>query len=292
MNFGKNNLKGLWTALATPFLKGKVDFPSLQKLITAQVSGGVQGFVVNGTTAESPTLTAQEVKEQFNFIRKNQPQIPLMMGVGTNSTASTIENVKSAEELGAEALLVVTPYYNKPPQRGLIQHFSAIALSTHLPIVLYNVPGRTITSIEPSTVAELSKIKNIWGLKEASGDIENLNKIKQLVPNDFVLLSGDDLTYAEFLKNGGHGVISVASHVIPEFFRKLTDASGDLPFHDLAEADELMRFLFIEANPIPLKRALQMMGIFTSAELRLPLVELEESYNITLDKILSRRGLK
>jgi 4-hydroxy-tetrahydrodipicolinate synthase len=202
------------------------------------------------------------------------------MGTGSNSTQKTIEASRRAEVLGADAILVVVPYYNKPPQRGLYEHFKAVAASVKIPVILYNVPGRTITSLATETIGSLSKISNIVGIKEASGKIDFASDIIKACGKDFAMLSGDDGTYVEFLGAGGHGVISVATHIIPAQmvqWKKWVQA-GELEKArtDIKKYSKLIDALFMEANPIPVKKALQLMGIIESGELRLPMVELEQ----------------
>lgn len=289
-------LEGLITALITPFKDQQIDFSSLEKLLEFQLTHGVEGFVVNGTTAESPTLTSTEVEKLFAFVEKStMGKVPLILGTGTNSTNETIVKTKKAADLGAVAALVVVPYYNKPPQRGLLQHFESVADSSPIPIVLYNVPGRTIISLEVDTVVALSKNKNIIGIKEASGKKEIAQEIRQKCPKDFILLSGDDGTYLDFLEAGGDGIISVASHIIPQDMKRIRDLVLN---NENAKAHELMRkllplidYLFIEANPIPLKKALQLQKIIDSAELRLPLVELDPRFLAPLTKLMKEAGL-
>lgn len=273
-------LEGTFTALATPFVDGVVDKKSFEKLLKQQLDSGIDGFVINGTTAESPTLQNNEKYELFEQAKSFcGGQATLIMGTGSNDTAKTLEESRKAQKIGADALLVVVPYYNKPPQRGLYQHFKAVAEAVETPVLLYNVPGRTITALQTETIQALSRIKNIVGIKEATGKIDFAREIIKACGKDFVMLSGDDGTYVEFLAVGGHGVISVASHVIPKQmvqWRKWAQ-SGDI---DKARADikkyaRLMDLLFSEANPIPLKKAMALMNLFSSAELRLPLVELE-----------------
>lgn len=273
------SLKGVFTALITPFQNGKVDFASLEKLVAHQIANGVDGFVISGTTGESPTLTKAERDQVFEAVRKQTGgQKVLILGTGSNSTEKTIEATKEAEKLGADAALVVVPYYNKPPQRGLYEHFKKTADSVSIPVILYNVPGRTITSLATETIRDLSKIKNIVGIKEATGNIEFAREIVKACGPEFIMLSGDDGTYAEFLAAGGHGVISVASHVLPKEFSAWTKAAtkGDfaLARAGIQKTLPLINELFSEANPIPVKKAVQMMGLISSPELRLPLVEL------------------
>lgn len=276
------NFKGVITALITPFQKGQIDFESLERLIDFQLQKGVQGFVINGTTAESPTLSSAEREAIFRFAKERVPKnFPLIMGTGSNSTAKTIEESKEAEKFGADAILVVVPYYNKPPQRGLLEHFKSIADSIHIPNILYNVPSRTITFLELETIKKLSEHPNIYGIKEASGNIEMVHQIRQSCGESFILLSGDDATYDDFMKAGGDGVISVASHIIPEIIIQ-QKASENLDLIDL---------LFVEANPIPVKKALHLMGIIKSPECRLPLVTLADTHAEKLKKVMKQKGL-
>lgn len=276
------NFKGVFTALITPFKNGKVDFHSLENLINYQIKNQITGFVVNGTTAESPALKESEVVEIFKFIKsKTDKQMPLIMGTGSNDTETTIKKSKEAEALGADAVLVVVPYYNKPPQRGLLEHYIKVADSVNIPVILYNVPSRTITSLELATIKKLSEHPNIIGIKEASGNIQFLKDIKEQCGNEFLVLSGDDATYDDFMNNGGHGTISVASHLFPKVFHQ-KEASKYLP---------LINYLFVEANPIPVKMALHMMGIIDSPELRLPLVTLADNYKPKLKELLKEAGL-
>lgn len=273
---------GVITALITPFQKGQIDFASLERLVDFQIKSGIQGFVINGTTAESPTLTSTEREKIFRFVRERVPKnFPLIMGTGSNSTAKTIEESKEAEKFGADAILVVVPYYNKPPQRGLLEHFKAIADETHIPNILYNVPSRTITFLELETIKKLSEHPNIYGIKEASGNIELDRQIRQSCGESFLLLSGDDASYDDFMKAGGDGVISVSSHILPKAMLE-KKASENL---------ELIDLLFCEANPIPVKMALHLMGIIQSPECRLPLVTLADVHTEKLKKVMKQKGL-
>lgn len=290
------NFKATITALITPFKNGAVDFESLENLIRHQVKNGVEGFVINGTTAESPTLTDKEVEEIFKASRALVgPQFPLIMGTGSNSTAKTEEASEKAEALGADAVLVVVPYYNKPPQRGLVQHFSEVAKSVSIPVILYNVPGRTITALSADSIRELSQVQNIVGIKEASGNIEFASEIKKKTGPEFVMLSGDDGTYVDFLKAGGHGVISVATHVIPremvQWKKLVADGKYEAAQADLKKHMPLINHLFVEANPIPVKMALYYMGIIKSPELRLPLVTMAEDLAVKMKQEMKSLGV-
>lgn len=280
----RESFKGLFTALVTPFHRGEVDYQSLKNLVHKQLAAGVQGFVVNGTTGESPTLSREEVKQIFTLVKGEAAgQVPIILGVGSNSTAATCDFSQSGAKWGADGLLVVVPYYNKPPQRGLVQHFSAVARSTSAPIILYNVPSRTITGMTSETIGELAKISGIVGVKEATGDLEFLQRIRNQVEDQFVLLSGDDGTTVEFCSQGGHGAISVGSHIIAGEMR---DMMARAQSKDLAVVreyrnrfKELFKWMYIESNPIPIKMALFWQGVIQSPELRLPLVELDSQHH-------------
>ncbi|WP_373998610.1 4-hydroxy-tetrahydrodipicolinate synthase [Bdellovibrio bacteriovorus] len=290
------NFKGTFTALITPFKNDKVDYTSLDRLLKQQLDGGVDGFVVNGTTAESPTLSTQEVGELFKHIRKFVgDKVPLIMGTGSNDTAKSIETSRKAEEMGADAILVVVPYYNKPPQRGLFEHFKAVASSVKIPTLLYNVPGRTITSLATETIRDLAKVPGVIGIKEATGKIDLAQDIIKACGKDFVMLSGDDGTYVDFLGAGGHGVISVATHVIPaqmvQWKKWVSEGQIEKARADINKYMNLINLLFVEANPIPIKKALQLMGVIDSASLRLPLVELTPEHTESLKAEMKKVGL-
>ena len=288
--------KGTYTALITPFKGNKIDYASLDRLLQQQTDAGVDGFVVNGTTAESPTLSANEVELLFQHIRKSVgAKFELILGTGSNNTEATIAATKKAQEWGADGALVVVPYYNKPPQRGLCAHFKAVADSVKIPVLLYNVPGRTITTLSAESVQELSKVSNIVGIKEATGNIDFAKDIVKSVGGEFTMLSGDDGTYVEFLNAGGHGVISVASHVIPaqmvQWKKWARENQIEKARADIKKYESLINLLFVEANPIPVKKALQFMGIIESASLRLPLMELTPDYSEKLKAEMKVVGL-
>ncbi len=283
------------TALVTPLSQGKVDFESLERLVDFQIKNGVKDFVINGTTGESPTISFEEMKEVFALVKGKSPQGTLVFGSGSNSTEKTKQDSIQAQKLGADAVLVVVPYYNKPTQEGLFLHFREVAKSIEIPTILYNVPGRTITALSVPTMKRLSSEKGIVGVKEASGNIQTAKDIAKECGSNFLLLSGDDGTYADFLKAGGHGVISVASHILPRAFvdiKKLAE-SGQ---HDQAAAiiqkySNLIQLLFVEANPIPVKMALHWMGILKSPECRLPLTTLSEEHQGALKAEMKKQGL-
>lgn len=268
---------GAYTALVTPFLRGKIDFLSLEKLIKLQLDAGMHGFVVNGTTAESPTLSREEAFELLTFVRnKAGGKVKIIFGSGTNSTASTIQYSQEAEKRGADGLLVVVPYYNKPPQLGLALHFKAVAESVALPLMLYNVPGRTITSLSVDTIQQLSQVKNICAIKEATGNIEFGQEILKAVAKDFIVSSGDDETCLSLRKVGGQGVVSVCSHIMPTRMAQwMSEEITPDVIKDFSGALELIRTLYITSNPIPVKAALHILGIISSEEMRLPLCGLD-----------------
>lgn len=275
-------LAGTLTALVTPFNNGKIDLDSFDKIIRFQLDRGVSGFVINGTTAESPTLLQEEQAALFQRARQTVGHsLPLIMGVGTNATEQTCSNAKCAEKLGADGILVVVPYYNKPPQRGLFAHFMQVTESTQLPVILYNVPGRTITSLEIETIAKLSEHPRIVAIKEATGNIEFAKAIFDRCSKSLTLLSGDDESYEPFLLAGGEGIVSVASHILPKEFSE----------KKISHRLSLIKSLYTEPNPIPVKMALFLMGQIESPECRLPLVTALDSTVAKLKVELKEAGL-
>jgi len=226
---------------------------------------------------------------------KSNAETILILGTGSNSTAKTIENTKDAIELKADAALVVVPYYNKPPQRGLFQHFKKVAEETGAPILLYNVPGRTACNMSAETTIELSFIKNMIGIKDASGDTDAAETIRKKSREGFVLLSGDDGTYVDFLTRGGDGIISVGSHIVPEIFVKLTELVKFKKFDQaktLMDANkDLIDALYVEANPIPVKKALMMMKLISTSQMRLPLISAQASTEEKLKFEMKKRGI-
>lgn len=272
---------GIATALAsTMFEDGSLDIDSYEKLIKFQLDSGVNALIVAGTTGEGSTLTIEEkitLLKSALKVRGNQRKCPIILGTGSNNTVATIKNTKLAKENGADAVLLVTPYYNKTSQRGLIAHYKTIAEEVDIPIILYNVPGRTGMTIEPETVAELAKIKNIVALKDATGDMKYLENVKRLLGNntDFALYSGDDPSFLNFLVNGGDGVISVLTNCLPESFIRIYKL---LNSGRIKEARELqhglnpfIKSLFADVSPTPVKAVLKEMG-YGDEYFRLPLV--------------------
>ena len=290
-------LEGVFTALVTPFKNGEVDEKSLKKLVRHQLENGVHGFVVSGTTGESPTLTKEEKKRCFDIVKSESGgKTPIVVGTGSNSTRETVMATQDAEKWGADAVLIVVPYYNKPPQRGLVAHFTEAANSTKLPVLLYNVPSRTITSLDIESVHELSKVSNIVGIKEASGDISVGKKIVESCGREFLLTSGDDGTFLKLMEAGGRGVISVAAHILPKQFSQSCELA--LEGKHSAASDLMGKYstliskqLYTEANPIPVKAALALMGIIESSEMRLPLMAHAEPNLGDLKKMMKDVGL-
>ncbi len=283
--------KGVFTALITPFKNNEVDYDSLDRLINDQLKNGIQGFVVCGTTGESVTLTEEEQLQVLDFVcNKVKGKVPILFGSGSNNTDKTIKWSQKACNYPIDGLLVVVPYYNKPPQEGLLAHFKEIANNVDKPVVLYNVPGRTIAQLEPATIIELSRHKNIVGIKEANGDLSHFAKYINEVPSDFCLLSGDDGSSVEFCKMGGHGVISVCSHIAPnkmvEWINKAIENDDSL----LSEFENNKKWidgLYITSNPIPVKYGVLKKGLIATDDMRLPLVPMNEMLKKEFDQIFS-----
>lgn len=272
---------GCYTALITPFRSGELDIPALRTLVERQILGGVSGLVPCGTTGETPALSSREWETVVTtVVETTQGRVPVIAGTGSNGTASTIERTQRAQELGADAALVVTPYYNKPTQEGLFQHFAAIANATDIPLVLYNVPGRTSVNMLPETVLRLTTVPGVAAIKEASGSLDQASQILGEAPEGFAVLSGDDSLTLPMMGVGGVGVVSVVSNIVPEAVTELTAAAlaGDYAtartiHHALFD---LCRAMFCETNPVPVKAAAALLGICTP-EVRLPLAPLSES---------------
>ena len=268
---------GTGTALVTPFCRdGSLDEPTLRALVKRQIAAGINFLVPCGTTGESPTLTHQEHLRVVEIaVELAKGKVPVLAGAGGYNTAEVITLARELADLGANGILSVTPYYNKPTQEGLYQHFKAIAEAVSLPIILYSVQGRTGVNIEPATVGRLSQIANIIGIKEASGNISQMSTILNAVPEDFLVLSGDDAITLPLIALGGRGVISVASNEIPAQMTSLTQHALAGDFAGAREIHRrflpLMEINFVESNPIPVKAALAQMGLLEPVW-RLPLV--------------------
>jgi len=286
--------EGVSTAIITPFCDGKIDESALRQHIEEQIEAGINGIVPCGTTGESPTLSAEEKKEVIEIcIDQAKGRVPIIAGTGNNNTKTSREMTEWAKGAGVDGALIITPYYNKPTQKGLYEHFKRVA-SVGLPVVIYNVPSRTSVSIEPETVKSLSEIKNIVAIKEATGSNELGKEFLRVTNERITLLSGDDGTFLNLLQIGAKGCISVASNVIPKQMVKLYEEFKDGSTEKAKEINEqilpLIKGLFIETNPIPVKHALALMGKMTN-ELRLPLCEMEEGHLKTLKELLKNQGL-
>ena len=291
------NLEGTYTALITPFrADGSLDLDSLAKLVEWQIEEGVDGLVPCGSTGESATLTPQEhVEVVRHVVDVAGARVPVIAGTGSNNTREAIEFTTEAREIGADAALLISPYYNKPTQEGIFQHYRTIAQETQLPLVIYNIPARTASRIEPDTTARLSRVPGIVGNKEAGGDLLKAAESIALSDADFSTVSGDDALTLPLMSLGGRGSISTTSNVAPRQIGDIERAyrSGDAERARQLHYDllDLMQVLFIESNPIPLKSALFMMGKIPNATLRLPLTELQKGNRDRLESILANLGL-
>ena len=281
---------GVATALATPFDDSGINIKEFKNFINFQIDSGIDALVVCGTTGEASTMTQEEKIQAIECtVSTANKRVPIIVGTGSNDTATSIVNSIIAQELGADGLLVVTPYYNKTTQLGLIEHYKAIASSVSIPIILYNVPSRTGMNISPETCYELSKIDNIVGIKEASGNISQVAQIASLCKNDFSIYSGNDDQIVPVLSLGGKGVISVLSNIEPKltcsitnsFFKKATDEAC---YYQL-QALPLIHSLLEETNPIPVKAGINMLG-FDFGKPRLPLIECSSKLKDTISKFI------
>lgn len=281
----------LITAMATPFDKnGAVDFKRTEELVEHLIKNGSDGIVVHGTTGESPTLTHEEEYELYKAVKKAaNGRASVIAGTGSNSTETTIRSTKRAQEIGCNAALLVVPYYNKPSQEGLYRHFKAVADNSAIPLILYNIPGRTGINMAPETIAKLSQIKNFIGVKDAAGDVNQTSTIRMLCKDDFIIWSGDDSLTLPMMSVGGYGVISVASHVVGKDIKAMIEAFAS---GNTKKAQELhiklmpiFKVLFITSNPAPLKYALSLMGMDCGVP-RLPLVEPTEKEKELISKVM------
>ncbi|WP_440895374.1 4-hydroxy-tetrahydrodipicolinate synthase [Amphibacillus sp. Q70] len=287
MNFGQ-----LLTAMVTPFdQRNQINYAKVTELMDYLTENGSDGLVIAGTTGESPTLTYDEKIALFKHtVKIADEKYPIIAGTGSNNTEETIQLSKAAEEIGADALLLVTPYYNKPNQAGLYQHFVAVAEATNLPIMLYNIPGRTMVHLNVETIIELSKIDNIVSVKESSGNLDAIAKIVAETDDDFTVYSGDDSLTLPMKSIGGAGVVSVSSHIIGNEFKEMLTKfdSGDVKAAARLHRQLLpiMRGLFMAPSPAPVKAALQMKGIDVGS-VRLPLVNVNEVEEQLIRDLLS-----
>jgi 4-hydroxy-tetrahydrodipicolinate synthase len=288
-------LKGAFTAIVTPFKNGQVDEEAYRELIEFQIQGGIHGIVSVGTTGESPTLSHAEHKRVVEIcIDQVKKRVPVVAGSGSNNTAESLDLTKHAQAAGADYALMITPYYNKPTQEGLYQHYKTVATQTRIPIILYNVPGRTSVNLLPETVARLMEFPTIVGLKEATGDLKQGSKVAELCGDRIIMVSGDDFTVLPLLSVGGLGVISVVSNVVPGDMAGMCTAFFN---GDLAKAKQLhfkmwplMEAMFYETNPVPVKTALKMMGKITG-EVRQPLCPMSQANQDKLRQVMQKYGL-
>lgn len=288
--------KGAFVAIVTPFTDGKIDEKELIDLIEFQIAGGTHGIVPCGTTGESATMSHAEHHRVVELtIKTVNGRVPVVAGSGSNSTSETIELTRHAKEAGADGVLVITPYYNKPSQEGLYRHFKAVAEAVDIPMILYNVPSRTGVNMLPATVARCAQIPNIVGIKEATGDLNQISEVIRLCPADFIVLSGDDFTALATVAIGGQGVISVTANVAP------TDMAGLMNSAlagDFAKARQLhyrlfplIQAMFFDTNPVPAKTTLALMGKIKGANPRMPICEMSGVPLEKLKKVVSDYGL-
>ncbi|MFY9175369.1 MAG: 4-hydroxy-tetrahydrodipicolinate synthase [Peptococcia bacterium] len=289
-------LPRLITAMITPFKDDlSVDYEAAQKLAQLLINEGSEGLVISGTTGESPTLSVNEKMELFRAVKEAVGDKGyIIAGTGTNSTADCIKLTEGATKAGVDAVMIVVPYYNKPNAEGLYQHYKAAAGATDLPVILYNVPGRTGINMLPETVARLSEIKNIIAVKEASGNLDQVSMIRNMVPEDFIIYSGDDSLTLPMLSVGAYGVISVASHLVAPQIKEMITAytAGEVKKAAAIHGKlfDLFRTMFITANPIPVKKALSLLGR-TADTVRLPLVNATEDETEKIRTVMQQVGL-
>jgi 4-hydroxy-tetrahydrodipicolinate synthase len=292
MNFGQ-----VLTAMVTPFdQQGEIDYIAIKELINYLIANGSDGLVISGTTGESPTLTTEEKVDLFKFVVDVvDSRVPVIAGTGSNNTRASISLTKQAEDAGVDGIMLVAPYYNKPSQEGLYQHFKAIAESTSLPIMLYNIPGRSVINMTVETIVRLSKITNIVAVKEASGNLDAMSDIISQTPSDFTLYSGDDGLTLPVLAIGGTGVVSVASHIIGNEMQTMINNFKNGNLKEAAAAHRnllpIIKALFAAPSPTPVKAALKMIGVPVGG-VRLPLVPLTDGEQQTLQNSLPINLLK
>ena len=285
-------LQGCGTALVTPFTAdGAVDYEAYARMVDRQVASGVDFLVPLATTGETPTLSAGEKTAIYQVVKEHAQGLPLMPGVGVNSLPDTLNNIRLLEPLGADALLVVVPYYNKPTQQGQYEYFKAVAAETSLPVIIYNVPGRTGANMLPDTVIRLANdVPNIRGIKEASGNYDQVSEILRRAPKDFTVLSGDDDMTLAFMATGAHGVISVASNIAPKEVSQMVKAMQEGRLEEARVLHHrlfpLFKACFVESNPIPAKAALAQLGVIGET-VRLPLATASDATKALMQKVLA-----
>ena len=292
-----SKFRGAFVAIVTPFNSdGTIDEQGLVELIEFQIQNGTHGIVPCGTTGEAATMSHEEHHRVVELTVKTVAgRVPVLAGTGSNSTSETIELTRHAKSAGADGALLITPYYNKPSQEGLYQHFKAVAAAVDIPIILYNVPSRTAVNMLPETVARCAEVKNIVGIKEATGSLQQVSEVIRQCPADFAVLSGDDFTSMATVLVGGAGVISVTSNVAPKEMAGMIAAALD---GDLATANKLhyqlfplMQAMFFDTNPVPAKTALAKMGKIKTAAVRLPLCEMNQAAEGKMAQVIKEVGL-
>ena len=289
--------RGAYTALSIPFKNGEIDEDTYRTFIDWQIEQGINGLVPCGTTGEAATMTHEEQGRVIKIcVEQAKGRVPVIAGAGSNSTKEAIELTKMAKSAGADAALLITPYYNKPTPEGLIAHFKAIAAEASMPFVIYNVPGRTGLNLLPKDLKRIiDEVPEAVAIKEATGNLTQVAQVIEYCGKDFQLLSGDDFTVLPLLSVGGRGVISVISNIMPKAMSTMCKAFLDKDHETALDLSLKMapvnRAMFIETNPIPVKTSLQMMGIFPTAEFRLPIVPLQAENRPKLEKVLKSAGL-
>jgi 4-hydroxy-tetrahydrodipicolinate synthase len=293
--------RGLYTALITPFKKQEVDIKSFKKLVDWQVNSGVNGLVVLGSTGEGSILSDEEreelIKTCLDVVKASKRKVPVIVGTGSNSTMITLKYTQHAKQLGANGALIVCPYYNKPPQEGIYQHYKYINDNINFPILVYNVPGRTIVNISDQVIARLAKLKNIVGVKDATGDLSRPISLAKLINNQskFIQISGEDATAVNFNLSGGVGCISISGNILPTQLTKVQELTLMERFKEALEEykryEEIISYNYCETNPIPIKYMVYRMGLIASPEMRLPLIRLSEANRAKVDIALKSVGL-
>jgi 4-hydroxy-tetrahydrodipicolinate synthase len=287
-----DRFRGTFTALVTPFTSADaIDYEAFDRLLHQQLAGGVQGVVLLGTTGESPTVTDTERDELIRFtVKRAKGRMAIVVGTGTNSTSQSIVHSRHATDLGADALLLVNPYYNKPTQAGLLAHFRAIADAVSVPIILYNIAGRTGVNLATETVVQLAEHPRIIGVKEASGDIPQMMNVLHRTPDDFLVLSGDDMLTFPLLALGGDGVVSVLSNLLPAEVSSMVTAAANGDWEKARRLHfrllPMLHACLIETNPIPIKTALALRGVVRE-QFRLPLCPMQSQNRRTLEELLA-----
>ena len=288
-------LKGSFTALITPFKNGKIDEESFRSFIDFQIDEGIHGLVPVGTTGESPTLSHEEHKQAVEIcIDQANKRVPVIAGTGSNNTEEAIDLTRHAEKSGADAALIVTPYYNKPTQKGMYEHYKSISTNSNIPIIIYNIPGRSVVNMTNETMKELFKLKNIVGVKDATADIPRVYSSRIDIGEDFNLLTGDDATCLAFMLYGGHGAISVTANIAPKLCSDFMNLCLEGKFQEAAKINDLLMplhtALFIESSPGPVKYAANKLGL-CSSEIRLPLTKISNETKKTVEQALKHASL-